>query len=200
MYAGQVCVEILNGATDFAKITYDTSKGKACLNEVQAYLGDNIPMTDTGNPAIGTFNAKGVVSGTKCVQSYSVTTPLTPDCKKGSLFTDRIYKLAAHATVKFIGGTEETAWSQGLAIVDGGSWATYSEVKLSCTCGPLTKAPTAKPSKVPTKVCSFVYFCLQVPLKIVYSHSTLSCLLTLYRIRHPNRPRHRRRSQRKLLR
>jgi hypothetical protein len=151
MDAGVVCAEIINSDTDTVLITYDTTGTTACLEEVQAYIGNSIPVAKDGNPRIGNFPAKSLLTGT-CVKTHSMTAFLSPDCKKGAEFANNVYKLAAHASVQFIGGTQETAWSTGKPITPGGSWATYSEVILSCKCLAPTKLPTKAPTKKPTKV------------------------------------------------
>ena len=151
MDSGKVCAEIVNGATDSVKITYETTGTNVCLKEVQAYLGDVIPVGATGNPKIGNFPLKYTMPTTgECVTEYSfdMNIKLIPDCTTGAEFMDRVFKLAAHATVKFMDGSEETAWSVGPAIASGGSWATYSEVKLNCECA--TGSPTVIPTGSPT--------------------------------------------------
>ncbi|GKY90275.1 hypothetical protein MPSEU_000001600 [Mayamaea pseudoterrestris] len=133
--AGQVCVEIINGNTDYAKITYDTLDSGYCLKEVQAYIGDNIPSNNKGNPQIGNFPAKANISTSTCTKRYTITTPLLPDCSSGREFASRTYKFAAHSSVQTAnGGGGQTAWSTGVDITAGGSWATYSELKIGCKC------------------------------------------------------------------
>jgi hypothetical protein len=149
--AGKVCLEVVNGAKETVKITYDTRGTAACLQEVQAYFGDNIPGS---NP--GAYPEKAAM-GSGCAQTYTVTTDLIPDCNNANLFVNRGYKLAAHSSVQYTDGNGgQTAWTRGKPI-DGGSWAMYSDVFLSCQCGgvqqitvekPLTALPTKQPSKV----------------------------------------------------
>ena len=47
--AGKVCVELINGGVgDSVKVTYNTTGTDYCLTEVQAYVGDSIPVGSTG--------------------------------------------------------------------------------------------------------------------------------------------------------
>ena len=47
--AGRVCIEIQNSdGSDMVKITYNTTGTDYCLKEIQAYLGDSIPVGGTG--------------------------------------------------------------------------------------------------------------------------------------------------------
>jgi hypothetical protein len=174
LLAGTVCVELVNGGSgDSAKITYDTSGTAYCLSEVQAYIGDTIPVNSKGNPSIGHFPAKAVMSAGTCVKTYTVTTPLSPDCSSGDEFTNRIFKVAAHSSVQFADGSGgQTAWSVGKDITVGGSWASYSEASISCKCIVPTKAPTKAPTAAPTKVRlrhddGSVYFVLHFPYLIL---------------------------------
>jgi hypothetical protein len=144
MDAGKVCATIINGDIDEVEITYDTSAANACLKEVQAYIGHSIPSGADGNPKVGNFPAKASIPET-CATKYTVRLPLSTGCSATD-FDNKVYKLAAHATVKFIGGTEETAWSIGKDIIVGGSWATYSEVLLDCKCGSLQSISYASTS------------------------------------------------------
>jgi hypothetical protein len=134
--AGTVCAELVNSDNgDMVKITYDTSNTDYCLTEVQAYLGNSIPVGSTGNPNVGLFPAKDTMTTDYCVQTATVLMPLVPECSKGATYMNKSLKLAAHASVEFSDGTGgQTAWSVGKAITKGGSWATYSEVSLSCSC------------------------------------------------------------------
>lgn len=147
IYAGRVCVELVDGRTSEVKITYDTNGSFACLKEVQAYIGDNIPTGSTGNPMIGNFPLKATISAT-CLKTYTFTTTLPLTCTNGQTFKDRVLKLAAHSSVQFTDGNGgQTAWSIGNDITSGGSWASYSDVRLTCSCGEdipivVTKAPT----------------------------------------------------------
>jgi hypothetical protein len=152
--AGHACVEIINSATDTLKITYDMTSSAACLKSVHAYIGDSIPVNNAGNPAPGNFPMTDDPSGT-CVKTYTFTTSLPTDCSSDRTFANKISKLAAHASVQFTDGNGgQTAWSVGKDIKAGGSWATYSEVNWSCSCGsgPVA-APVKAPTKAPTKVC-----------------------------------------------
>jgi hypothetical protein len=141
--AGTVCAELVNGGSgDSVKITYDTSGTDYCLTEVQAYFGDTIPVNKAGNPSIGQFPAKATMIGS-CIKTYSLSTPLSPDCKAGAEFMNRVFKFAAHSHVQFSNGSGgQTAWSVGKDIRAGGSWATYSEATIGCTCIAPTKSPT----------------------------------------------------------
>ena len=109
--------------------------------EVHANLGATIPVNGAGNPQINLFSSdvtlatnEKKITISSCVTSYTVTLPLNPQCKRGAEFSNMIYKLAAQAVVKFLGGTKEVAWSDGPKINDDGSWATYTEMELDCDC------------------------------------------------------------------
>ena len=96
-YAGNVCLELVNGdGSDTVKVTYDTTGSDYCLDQVQAYVGDSIPVGKTGNPTIGLFPAKNTTMPAGCVKTATVSMLLTPGCVKGAEFMDRIYKVAAH--------------------------------------------------------------------------------------------------------
>ena len=152
--SGTVCAEILNNAAqgDLVKITYDTTGTNYCLTEVQAYFGSTIPATGTGNPQIGQFPAKNTTMPAGCVKTASVLTPLNPRCCSSSASTvwmGRNFKLAAHSSVVLsTGGGGQTAWSTGVDVTNGGSWATYTPVTLDCGCNSY-----AAPVKSPPKVC-----------------------------------------------
>ena len=159
--AGTVCAEILNNAAqgDMVRITYDTTGSDYCLSEVQAYFGSTIPSNGSNNPQPGQFPAK--LTGLGCVRTATVLTPLTPKCcsVSGSVYSNLGLRLAAHSSVTLVGGGGgQTAWSTGIDVSAGGSWATYSPVSLNCGCMPVTpvksptKAPTKSPTKAPTKV------------------------------------------------
>jgi hypothetical protein len=151
--AGSVCVEVVNGATDTVKITYDTTTSAACLKQVHAYIGDTIPTNNAGNPMIGNFPLTDDVVGS-CVKTYTFTTSMPTDCSTTNTFTNKTFKLAAHASVQYTDGNGgQTAWSVGKDIKNGGSWATYSEVILSCSCGPVPATAKA-PTKVSTSINS----------------------------------------------
>ena len=156
--AGRVCIEIQNSDTsDTAKITYNTTGTDYCLREIQAYLGDTIPVGITGNPTIGLFPAKPPVNPIPdaCAKTYTVTTTLAKQCSVSTPYTNWVQKLAAHSSVEFANGTgHQTAWSVGSKINGGtkGSWAMFTQITLNCNCVAPTKAPTVAPTKVPTKV------------------------------------------------
>jgi hypothetical protein len=152
--AGQACVEVINDAADTVKITYNTTSSAACLKSVHAYIGNSIPVNNAGNPAPGNFPMIDDPAGS-CVKTFTFTTALPMDCSSTSTFTNKVFKLAAHASVQFTDGNGgQTAWSVGKDIKDGGSWATYSEVTLSCSCGSgQVASPVTTPVKAPTKVC-----------------------------------------------
>ena len=151
--AGTVCAEIMNGATDTVRITYDTSGSDYCLREVQAYFGDSIPSTGTGNPQVGQFPAKNTTMPSGCVKTATVTTPLAPRCCTSApvgLWSNRSFRLAAHSSVVLSnGGGAQTAWSAGVQITGGGSWATFTPAVLNCGC---SSAPVPAPVRAPTKV------------------------------------------------
>jgi hypothetical protein len=150
IYSGTVCVDIINGETDMVQLTYDTSDTKACLLEVQAFVGDTIPVGSTGNPNVGLFPMKAYPTGS-CVKRVVVSSELVPDCQEGGEFTNRIYKLAAHATNSGLTKDDETSWTAGVDITVGGSWATFTELGLTCKCSaPVPVVAIAPPT---TKVC-----------------------------------------------
>ena len=156
--AGSVCVELVNrGIGDTVKITYDTSGSDYCLTEVQAYFGDLIPVNTAGNPQIGTFPAKATMKAGTCIKTYSLETPLSPDCVAGAEYMKKIYKLAAHSHVQFADGSGgQTAWTTGTETVSGGSWAMYSEASLACQC-PRTFPPIAGcPAEPKDKIIPFI--------------------------------------------
>ena len=166
--AGNVCAEIMNNqgaAGDVVRITYDTSGTNYCLTEVQAYFGDTIPATGSGNPQPGQFPVKNTTMPAGCVKTATLTTPLNPRCCSSSASTiwmNRGFKLAAHSSVVLsTGGGGQTAWSTGVDITGGGSWATYTPVVLNCQC---PGAPVAAPVKSPTKVC-LSFCCLDNPVR-----------------------------------
>jgi hypothetical protein len=140
--AGKVCVEIVNADVDKARITYDTSGTSYCLKEVQAYLGDSIPVGSKGNPNIGIFPAKAVISDA-CAKTYTVTTDLQKQCSTETMYSSWLAKLAAHASVQYADGSNgQTAWSVGKKVNPTGSWAMYTELNLSCECVVPTESPT----------------------------------------------------------
>ena len=155
--AGTVCAELVNGASgDMVRITYDTGNSGYCLTEVQAYFGDSIPSNGAGNPQPGQFTAKNTTMPAGCIKTATLISPLEPTCSSTSTYTNRAFKLAAHSSVVLVGGGGgQTAWSTGVDVTNGGSWATYSAVSVSCACIVPTKAPTKAPTKSPTKVRTF---------------------------------------------
>ena len=152
--AGTVCAELVNGANgDMVKITYDTGTSGYCLIEVQAYFGDTIPSNGAGNPQPGQFPAKNTTMPAGCIKTATLIVPLEPTCSSASTYTNRPFKLAAHSSVVLsTGGGGQTAWTPGVDVTFGGSWATYSAASVTCSCIVPTKAPTKAPTKSPTKV------------------------------------------------
>jgi hypothetical protein len=156
--AGKVCAEIINGDTDTVKITYDTSGTSYCLREVQAYLGDSIPTGSKGNPNIGLFPAKMIISEA-CAKTATVTTNLAKQCSASTPYSNWLTKLAAHSSVQLSNGTGgQTAWSVGKPITPGGSWAMFTELNINCACA----VPTNSPTKVRMSSCWFE-FSFRVP-------------------------------------
>ena len=149
--AGTVCAELLNGLSDQVKITYDTTGSDYCLTEVQAYFGDRIPSNRAGNPQIGWFPAKNTTMPAGCVKTATVVTSLNPRCCSSSaatLWMNRPFRLAAHSSVVLSsGGGGQTAWTTGVDITAGGSWATYTPVNIDCGCNSYP-APVISPTKV----------------------------------------------------
>ena len=157
--AGSVCVELVNrGIGDTVKITYDTSGTDYCLTEVQAYFGDVVPVNLSGNPMIGQFPAKATMRLGTCVTSYSVETPLSPDCVAGAEYMKKLYKLAAHSHVQHADGSGgQTAWTQGVDMTPiGGSWAMYSVANIACGCPHTFPAIAGCPAEPSDKIIPFI--------------------------------------------
>jgi hypothetical protein len=136
--AGTVCVEFISdGNGDEVEITYDTTGTFYCLTEIHAFLGKTIPLSKAGHAKIEKFPARAFMIGS-CIKSYTLTTLLSPPdgCTLKTKFQQRVYKLAAHAHVEIADGSGgQTVWSAGPDIINPkGTWATYSEAKLSCNC------------------------------------------------------------------
>ena len=123
---------LFSGATtDWAKITYDTTGTDYCLDEVQAYLGDSIPLNNQGNPSIGNFPAKAVSLSTSsnCVKTWTVNTVLSKTCCASTTYTNWATALAAHSHVTLSNGSGgQTAWTPGIEMTAGGSWATNTPI------------------------------------------------------------------------
>ena len=131
MDAGSVCVDVVD---DMLHVTYETS-GDWLLFEAQVWVGDDLddlPQTPSGNPKIGHFPY--IVEDLGGVINYAFSIPL--DEIGDDELCDIEFYLAAHAVVgREVDGGEmqfETAWSDGLELNTGGSWAMVSTFMFSC--------------------------------------------------------------------
>jgi hypothetical protein len=132
--AGTVCSSV-NG--DNLDVTFTTTGGWE-LEEAHLWVGtqlSDMPQTKKGNPKIGNFPYNsGDISGSTS-HTFSVSLAGLDFSCPGD---DVTYLLAAHAALRKDNGDgtfqTETGWGDGPNIVDRGSWATYTEVTLSCDC------------------------------------------------------------------
>lgn len=127
IWVGEVSI---SNDDNYIYVTYNTSGGWV-INETHLYIGDpnGIPSNNAGNPQLGQFPYNESHTG---VTSHTIIVPIDPNLE--------CYVVAAHASVSLLdeNGIEiqqETAWSSGNQINEGGSWATYSDYcLLECGC------------------------------------------------------------------
>lgn len=137
---GEVCAEVSSG---LLSVTYNLV-GEWTFVETQLWVGTNLqnmPQTNTGSPKIGNFPFKSedVLGET----SWSIQIPLEDlvgfDGMETSCDPLQVL-LAAHATVRLGPEGSETAWADGINLLEQGSWATYWSFELTC------EEPVAPPS------------------------------------------------------
>ena len=132
LYAGQnidVGNVTITNTEDSIFVTYSTHSNWV-LTETHLYVGSlaGLPTNNPGNPQIGQFPYN---TSHQNITSYTIAIPIDPNLQ--------CYIVAAHASVALIGNggviiQQETAWSEGGQINNGGSWATYSEYCLIDCC------------------------------------------------------------------
>lgn len=112
-------VEVTNNANTVS-ITYTTT-GDWMISEAHLYAGtqEGLPVNKKGNPQVGHFPIQGTFN--PMVQTITYEVPLSE--------LDACFIIAAHAVVvKVVDGhivDRQTAWGEGLPMVDKGNWAMY---------------------------------------------------------------------------
>lgn len=124
LYAGQnidAGYITINNDNDYLYVTYNTTGGWA-LKCTQLYVGslEDIPANKKGNPQIGHFPYKNCPSSYQTEHTYKIPLDEVDEC----------FIVAAHAEVVLLDEEgeemqEETAWGDGKAFNDKGSWAMY---------------------------------------------------------------------------
>jgi len=136
---------------DALVITYNLTNGWE-LVDVALWIGPSLttlPVNKAGNPVVGQFPYKA--SNLAGKTSFSITVPFAnlsyiPGPDPVSFF------VAAHASVRILNGSSyqnETAWGDGLRLVQRGNWAMYFNITL-------TKDPESEPKKTVTET-AFAY-------------------------------------------
>lgn len=124
--AGQLTI---SNDQEYLYVTFETNDGwKMPLTHLYAGTKEGLPATPSGNPQIGNFPYGS--SHDPATSQEVIRIPLS------ELPDDECIVVAAHAEVVQYDedgevSREETAWSAGDEITQGGSWATYTDY---CVC------------------------------------------------------------------
>lgn len=141
--AGSIDVEINQNEL---LVTYNTTNG-FYLEEVHLWIGDDLsemPQTGNGNPRVGLFPYKEeALNG---ATYYQFVLPLSEFGGEAEICNNTLH-FAAHAALAKMsedGSYQyETAWGEGMRLVEKGNWATYFSVHFDCDYNPKTHCETA---------------------------------------------------------
>lgn len=123
-----------DGTDDVLRVTYSLENNWELVN-IHFWIGKSLtemPQTRKGSPKVGAFpyNIEDVVGLT----SYSFDIPL--ESIGFTCDSDGNYMIAAHASIQLPNGDgsyqNETAWGDGLRILQKGSWAEYFNIVITC--------------------------------------------------------------------
>lgn len=111
---------IVKNNSDTLFVTYVTS-GDWKINEIHLFVGpeNELPVNKKGNPQVGHFPIQGTFNPMVTTVTYKFLLSNLDDC----------FYIAAHAVVqKVVDGKtldSQTAWGEGIRIIDKGNWAMY---------------------------------------------------------------------------
>ena len=139
-----------DGTDDALKVTYSLTNNWQ-LTEIHFWIGQTLsemPVNKAGNPVVGNFPYKFTNLGG--ASSHTITIPFSAISYE---LSDKTYFIAAHASVRLPNSTgyqTETAWGDGLRMVQRGNWAMYFTINI------LPDAVTDQPESVVTET-AFAY-------------------------------------------
>lgn len=133
-----------DGQDDVLKVTYELKNNWELVNIhfwIGTALGD-MPQTKTGSPKLGNFPYNFDITGNQSTYTFEIPFNVIGF----SCGSEGVYMVAAHASIRLpLGGgsyQNETAWGDGLRIVQKGSWAEYFNIQISCDEKPVTAPET----------------------------------------------------------